>query len=160
MSVNVESRKYKSLDRYLNQDIDYPKYLFHGSPKRLSKLVPILSRDSDGNIDNIARAIFLFPSFLKSTPYAFKDTIKKNSEGLDWNFEIPNGDEYPLMRMSNVNIDDDIIGYIYVFYNTDDMIKDDNSYQYKCYKELIPIDVVEVCYKDYMMYYEVINKRR
>ena len=65
-----------------------------------------------------------------------------------------------LMKMKNVNIDDSIIGYIYVFLNNNDMNKDDNSYQYKCYKELEPIDVVEVCYKDYMKYYEVINKRK
>jgi len=157
MSVNVES---KNLDKYLNQDIDNPKYLFHGSPKKISKLVPILSHDSDGNIDNIARAVFLFPSFLKSTPYAFKDIIKRNSEGLDWNFEIPNNNDFPLMKMSNVNIDEDIIGYIYVFENCSDMIKDSDSYQYKCYKELVPIDVIEVCYKDYMKYYEVVSKRK
>ena len=157
MSVNVES---ENLDKYLGQDIDNPKYLFHGSPKKLSKLVPILSYDSDSNIDNIACAIFLFPSFLKSTPYAFKDTIKRDSEGLDWDFDIPNGDEFPLMTMSGVNIDEDIIGYIYVFLKDDDMIKDSDSYQYKCYKELVPIDIVEVHYKDFSQYYEVISKRK
>ena len=62
------------LEEYLNQDINNPKYLFHGSPKLLTKLEPRLSHDSDGNEMNIATAIFLFPSFLKSTPYAFKDT--------------------------------------------------------------------------------------
>ena len=36
-----------------------------------------------------------------------------------------------------------------------DMIKDKNSYKYKCYKELIPIDVVEIKYKDYKKYYEI-----
>ena len=41
-----------------------------------------------------------------------------------------------------------------------DMIKDDGTYQYKCYKELVPIDVFEVCYKDYMKYYEVVSKRK
>ena len=150
----------KYFDKYLNQDIDNPKYLFHGSPRRLFKLVPKLSHDSDGNIDNIAEAVFLFPSFLKSTPYAFKDTIKKYSAGLNWDFDIPNGDDYPLMKMSNVNIDENIIGYIYVFENCSDMIKDDETYQYKCYKELVPIDVIEVCYKDYMKYYEVASKRK
>ena len=148
------------LDKYLEQDIDNPKYLFHGSPKRLYKLVPMLSHDSDGNINNIADAIFLFPSFLKSTPYSFKDTIKKNSKELKWSFDIPNGNDFPLMKMSNVNIDEDIIGYIYVFENNPDMIKDNDSYQYKCYKELVPIDVIEVSYNDYMKYYEVINKRK
>ena len=161
-AINYYNYKYFGdyLDKYLNQNIDNPKYLFHGSPKRLFKLVPRLSYDSDCNIDNIAEAVFLFPSFLKSTPYAFKDTIKNNSMELDWDFNIPNGDEFPLMRMSNVNIDENIIGYIYVFENSSDMICDNNSYQYKCYKELVPIDVVEVCYKDYKKYYDVVNKVR
>ena len=161
-AIRYYNNKYFSnyLDKYLNQNIDNPKYLFHGSPRRLFKLVPKLSHDSDGNIDNIARAVFLFPSFLKSTPYAFKDTIKNNSMDLNWDFDIPNGDEFPLMKMSNVNIDENIIGYIYVFENCSDMIKDDETYQYKCYKELAPIDVIEVCYKDYMKYYEVSNKVR
>lgn len=143
----------RNIDEYLNQDIDNPKYLFHGSCKWLSKLIPQLSHDSNGDIDNIATAVFLFPSFLKCTPYAFKDTIKLNSSG--WSFDIPNGDEFPLMTMSGVNIPDDIVGYVYVFLRDDDMVKDSNSYQYKCYKELIPIDVVEVHYKDYSEYYEV-----
>ena len=161
-AISYYNNKYfgNYLDKYLNQDIDNPKYLFHGSCKRLFKLTPRLSHDSDGNVDNIARAVFLFPSFLKSTPYAFKDTIKNCSEGLNWDFNIPNGDDYPLMKMSNVNIDEDIIGYIYVFENCSDMIKDSDSYQYKCYKELVPIDVIEVCYKDYMKYYEVVSKRK
>ena len=161
-AINYYNNKYfgNYLDEYLNQDIDNPKYLFHGSCKKLFKLTPRLSHDSDGNVDNIARAVFLFPSFLKSTPYAFKDTIKKRSMDLQWDFDIPNGDEFPLMRMFGVNIDDDIIGYIYVFLKDDDMIKDSDSYQYKYYKELVPIDVIEVCYKDYMKYYEVVSKRK
>ena len=38
------------------------------------------------------------------------------------------------MIMENVNIDENIIGYVYVFLRDDDMIKDNDSYQYKCYK--------------------------
>ena len=150
----------KNIDEYLNQDIDNPKYLFHGSCKKLSKLEPRLSHDSNGDINNIACAVFLFPSFLKSTPYAFKDTIKASSRDLAWSFDIPNGNELPLMRMTNVNIPDDIIGYVYVFLKDDYMIKDDDSYQYKCYKELVPIDVIEVSYRDFSKYYEVVNKRK
>jgi len=147
------------LEEYLNQDINNPKYLFHGSPKLLTKLEPRLSHDSDGNEMNIATAIFLFPSFLKSTPYAFKDTIKSMSSDLDWDFDIPNGLEEPFMTMRNVNIDEDIIGYIYVFIKDDNMYKDSDSYQYKCYKELVPYDIVPVRYKDYKQFYKVINNK-
>ena len=145
---------------YINQDIDNPKFLFHGSPCKLKKLIPKMANDTSGNTDNISNAVFLFPSFLKSTPYAFKDTIKQNSEGLEWDFEIPNSDTYPLMIMSNVNIDEDIIGYIYVFKKNDSMIKDDNSYQYKCYEELCPCDVVEIHYRDFSKYYELKNNTK
>lgn len=144
----------------INQDIDNPKFLFHGSPCKLNKLVPKESYDANRNLNNIANAIFLFPSFLKATPYAFKDTIKKNSEWLDWNFEIPNSNIYPLMTMSNVNIAEDMIGYIYVFLKGDSMIKDENSYQYKCYEELYPFGVVEIHYRDFSKYYELKNNTK
>ena len=154
----MESR----LQKYLNQDIENPIYLFHGSPKLLLELHPSQSYDADGNEQNIANAIFLFPSFLKSTPYAFKDTIKAASDGLKWNFEITNSNTLPLMIMENVNIDENIIGYVYVFLKDDDMKKDKDSYQYKCYKIKKPIDIVEVTYRDFKNYYCVknSNKRR
>ncbi|MDD5827118.1 MAG: hypothetical protein PUD25_05055 [Bacilli bacterium] len=147
------------IEEYLNQDINNPKYLFHGSPKKLSILKPKLTNDSNHNKNNIATAIFLFPSFLKSTPYAFKDTIKKLSSELDWNFEIPNNNTYPLMIMENVNVFDDIIGYIYVFKKDNSMIKDNNTYQYKCYHQLVPVDIIKVKYQEYKKYYKVINKK-
>lgn len=144
-------------EEYLNQDIDNPIYVFHGSPKKIDKLIPIQSCDSNDNKNNIAQAIFLFPSFLKATPYAFKDTIKDNSSGLKWNFIIPNSNTFPLMTMENVNISENIIGYIYVFKKDDRIIKDNDSYQYKCYEELIPLDIVTINYKDYSKYYKIIN---
>ena len=61
--------------------------------------------------------------------------------------------------MENVNIDSDIIGYIYVFKKDDCMLKDKDSYQYKCYQELKPIDVVEVKLSDYKQYYEIRNTK-
>ena len=156
-AINYYNRKYNidTISKYLNQDINNPKYLFHGSPKLLESIKPHKSHDSNNNLDNISNAVFLFPSFLKATPYAFKDTIKKMSDGLDWNFEITNNDDYPLMKMENVNVSDDITGYIYVFLNNEDMIKDSNDYQYKCFKEITPIDIIEVRFDDYKQYYSV-----
>lgn len=148
------------LKEYLEQDINNPKYLFHGSPKLLSVLQPNLSYDLNDNEQNIANAIFLFPSFLKATPYAFKDTIKANSEGLKWNFEIPNSNTLPLMTMENVIINENIVGYIYVFLRDDDMIKDSDSYQYKCYKPKKPVDIITVRYKDFKNYYYIKNNNK
>lgn len=146
------------IQEYINQDIHNPKYLFHGSPCKLDKIIPRQSHDSNDNQDNIANAVFLFPSFIKASAYAFKDTIKKNSDGLEWEFEVSNGDDYPVMIMKNVNIDESIIGYIYVFENNMDILKDyGSSLQYKAYKELVPVDVVPVLYRDYKQFYEVNN---
>lgn len=145
------------LEKYLNHDMDNPDYLFHGSPLKLFELEPNISHDSNQNMDNISNAIFLFPSLLKATPYAFKDIIKSNSEGLEWDFEIPNTNDYPLMIMKNVNIEDHIKGYIYVFQKDSSMIKDEDTYQYKCYHNLKPIDIIEVEYKDFKQYFKVVN---
>lgn len=100
----------------------------------------------------------MFPSFTKAIPYAFKDTIKANSSNLDWSFEIPNDNVLPIMIMRNVNIDENMKGYIHVFKKDSNMIKDKGSYQYKCYQELIPCDVLEVCYKDFQEYFEIIEE--
>lgn len=146
------------IEKYLNQDIDNPEFLFHGSPYKLDKVSPRLSHDSLNQEENIAEAVFLFPSFIKSIPYAFKDTIKANSSNLDWSFDIPNDNVLPIMIMRNVNIDENIKGYIHVFKKDSDMIKDEGTYQYKCYKELIPCDVLEVCYKDFEEYFEIVEE--
>ena len=83
---------------YLEQDINNPKYLFHGSPIKLNIIKPHQSKDTFGDEINIDNAIFLFPSFIKSTAYAFKDSIKKNSKDLDWIFKIPNTNDFPIMK--------------------------------------------------------------
>lgn len=145
--------------KYLEQDIDNPIYLFHGSPKKLSVLKPTQSHDVNNNKQNVANAIFLFPSFLKATPYAFKDTIKENSKELNWDFEIPNTNIYPLMIMKNVNINKNITGYIYVVLRDNNMIKDEDSYQYKCYNEVKIVDIIEIKYKDFERYYYLDNNK-
>ena len=64
------------------------------------------------------------------------------------------------MIMENVNIDENIVGYIYVLLKDEDMIKDNDSYQYKCFKEKQPIDIIKVTYKDFKEYYEIANKTK
>jgi len=103
------------MKKYLEQDIDNPKYLFHGSPMKLDIIRQNLSNDSNNESVNIDYAIFLTPSFLVSTAYAFKDTIKLNSKDLDWSFNINNINDYPIMKMKNVRVDNNILGYVYVF---------------------------------------------
>ena len=148
------------IEKYISQDIYNPTYLFHGSPYLLEKIIPKQSIDSNANENNVAKAVFLFPSIIKASAYAFKDTIKKDSADLEWDFQISNKDEYPVMIMENVSIDRDIEGYIYVFYNERSIKKDEDSFQYKAFNELIPIDVVRVKYKDFEEFYEVKNNNK
>lgn len=61
------------------------------------------------------------------------------------------------MKMENFNISDNIIGYIYVLLKIDVMLKDSNTYQYKCFKEITLIDIIEVRFSDYKKYYSVNN---
>lgn len=64
------------------------------------------------------------------------------------------------MTMENVNLDENIEGYIYVFKKNDEMIKGKNNYQYKCFHELIPDDVIKICYKDFSEFYEVKTQKK
>ena len=133
------------------------KYMFHGSCKKLTELIPMQSNDSGNNKSNIDKAVFLTNDFLSAVPYAFKDTIKENSKGLCWSFTIPtNATDKVKMTMKNVRIDESITGFVYVFEKTDDMVNDPKgSNQWKCYHSLKPIHVFEVAYKDYSKYFQI-----
>jgi hypothetical protein len=143
------------LQKYFNQDKNNPKYFFHGSPLKLNKLEIKQSHDNNNIEANIDTAIFLTPSIIIASSYAFKDTIKNNSSDLNWNFEVKSTEEIPVMSMNNVRIDEEIIGYIYVFENDGTFINSPiNSMQYKTYKELIPIDILTIQYKAFKQYYQ------
>ena len=144
--------------KYINKDINNPKYLFHGSPHKLKYVKPKRSYDSLGIKENISTSVFLTPIFEIATAYSFKDSIKEKSNNLNWNFEITNSNQFPIMTMKNVNVDDEMIGYIYVFLNNKNFIKDKNSYQYKCYEIIKPIDIIEIKYKDFKHLYKVENQ--
>lgn len=150
-----------NLDKYMNQNQNNPEYLFHGSPLLLEKLEPRESHDSDENIENIDKAVFVTSSFITASAYAFKDTIKKLSDRLHWNFIVSQAGTMPIMEMANVITNDAIEGYIYVFKNNN-LFKNDppGSNQYKYYSELIPIDVIKIKYKDYKNYYKINNSKK
>lgn len=145
------------MSEYISNSINNPRYLFHGSPKKLKIVEQRQAYDSNGNLENEDYAVFLTSSFLIASAYAFKDTIKKLSDGLDWNFEIGYNLENDKIniRMDNVNVDDEIVGYIYVFYFNEDYEHTENSIQYKCHKNIKPIDVVKVKFSDFKKYYSI-----
>lgn len=69
------------MKEYINNDLFAPKYLFRGSPKFLKTIEQREEKDSSGNFENEDFAVFLTSSFLVATAYAFKDQIKKLSDG-------------------------------------------------------------------------------
>lgn len=151
------------IEKYIKQDLNLPKYLFHGSPELLDNIEIRKSHDSSGASHNIDTAVFLTSSFLLATAYAFKDKIKQVSidKGLDYNFKIDSYGKFPIMSMNNVSIPENLEGYVYVF-QYDEKIKNDpiESLQYKSYTNLKPIDTVKVNYEDFKSLYEVIQKTR
>ncbi len=148
------------LEEYLNQNIDQPKYLFHGSPYLLDKLLPKQSHDDNENKSNEDLAIFLFPMFRKVTPYALRKAFYQSIDGVakeDSYFSTTLRDKtYPFATIRNRIINSDEKGYVYVFLRDETMIKDNDSYQYRCYHELVPVDIVEIRFKDFVDDFEII----
>lgn len=151
------------LEKYMNQDLNQPRYLFHGSPKFLENIETKKSQDSNGNEHNIDMAVFVTPSFLLATAYAFKDKIKEVSlnSGLEYSFAINHELSLPIMKMENVLIPEILEGYVYVFEYNEKFINDPNgSLQYKFYDDLKPIDVLKIDYNDFRSFYELNQKTR
>lgn len=145
------------MDKYLDNNLTNPTFLFHGSPKKLEVIEQRQAYDSNGTKENEDFAVFMTSSFIIASAYAFKDKIKEMSEGLDWNFEIgrdANTGEI-FVIMDNVNVDDDLEGYIYVFDYDDSYTHEGRSIQYKCHKNIVPIDVVGIRFKDFKNYYSI-----
>ena len=145
------------MNEYLDNSIENPTFLFHGSPKKLEIIEQRQAYDSNGTRENEDFAVFMTSSFIIASAYAFKDRIKEMSEGLDWNFEIgrdaSNGQIFVIM--SNVNVDDELEGYIYVFDYDDSYTHEGRSIQYKCHKNVVPIDIVNIKFKDFKKYYSI-----
>ena len=149
------------MNKYFNNDINNPIFLFHGTPKQLETIEQRLAHDSNGNKENEDFAVFMTSSFIIASAYAFKDKIKELSEGLEWNFQIgrdTDSDEL-FVIMNNVNIDDELEGYIYVFDYNNSYTHDGKSIQYKCHENVTTIDVIKIKFKDFKKYY-IINENR
>lgn len=150
----------ENIEKYVNQDRNHPKYLFHGSPILTDKIVPNLSHDDGVNKSNEELALFLFPVFKKTVPYALKKAFCKPIEGVEQEesyFETSlRGISYPFATIKNRVIDEEEKGYVYVFLKDETMVKDKDNYQYRCYHELIPIDIIEVKFKDFASDFAII----
>lgn len=145
------------LEEYMNNDLNNPKYLFHGSPLLLSELERKQSHDSRGTIVNEDLAVFLTSSFVVASAYAFKDKIKEISSGLNYGFEIGRDADSGklIIDMTNVIVDDDMEGYVYVIPYDESYGHHGRSIQYKSHVNIKPIETIKVKFSDFKQFYNI-----
>ncbi len=147
------------IEKYMSNNLNNPTYLFHGSPKLLEEIEQRQATDSNHNLENEDYAVFLTSSYLVASAYAFKDKIKQMSDDLPWDFQIGGNARTGEINIviENVNIDDNLEGYIYVFPFEQDFKHNGNSIQYKCHRNITPIDRIKIKFSDFKEYY-IINQ--
>lgn len=143
-----------SLKKYQNENLYNPEYLFHGSPKDLSKLAPNTSYDS-ANEKNADTAIFTTSSILIAAAYAFKDKIKELNSDKEWDFKITSIESNIIMEMDNIEISENITGFIYVIKAKN--VQHEGTHQYRIYEETDFIDKIKIEYNDFKQYFVINN---
>lgn len=144
-------------DKYLMNSVNNPKYLFHGSPKKLKIIEPRESTSFNYLINNRGEAVYMTPLFILASAYAFRDSIIKLSEKVRYNITI-GVTEYAkeiYVIMDNVIVDDELEGYIYVFDWNDKYEQRKGMIQYKAHKEMLPIDIIKIKFKDFKKFYTI-----
>lgn len=97
------------------------------------------------------------PLFVLASAYAFRDSIIKLSEKVPYNITI-GVTEYAkeiYIIMDNVIVDDELEGYIYVFEWDDNYKQRKDMIQYKAHKEMPPIDIIKIKFKDFKKFYTI-----
>ena len=142
---------------YIENDLDNPKYLFSGSPYLLKYLEPRKANDINHNPLNEDVAIYLTSSLLIASAYSFGKSSKYNGQ-----FETDRREGIPYVSFENDSLDDEEIGYIYVFK------KDSNNFihnggsslQYRCHEKIMPIEIIPIQFKDYKDFYNIEKRKR
>ena len=128
-------------EEYLTQDYNNPKYIFHGSNKLLSVLIPHKGVDVAKNKLNEQTAIYGCSAFEGAIPYAIKGKGK-----YDCQIGYRPGDFK--MIISKGVVPEDESGYIYVCDATE-FSRCGDTCQYVSHKEVVPLEIIKVYYKDF-----------
>ena len=136
------------INEYFNNDINNPKYLFCGKSK--------LYEDNQLKNDS---TIILTSSFIAASAYAFKDKIKKNTNGQDWKVSIEKDSKTDNVKIEidNINIDDDIEAFIYIFKYDESCNHVKGSIHYKYQDNMNQIDILKIKFADFKKYYIINN---
>ncbi len=144
MKIKEELQK-----EYLNQDIEKPKYIFHGSKKKLQILEPNQAIDVAGNEINEQIGIYGSSIFEGAVPYAIKGRGK-------YDCEIGYRPNNLKMKIYYGVIPEDDYGYVYIC-DASDFSRCEDTCQYVSYNEIKPIQVVKIYYRDFKECFEYID---
>lgn len=135
--------------KYINEDYNNPKYIFHGHPSLLKKIIPrIPSVNKTESQEDTQFGIYGSVKLNGAIPYA----IKIEEEYDEWvgypvaNYFIPPEYDYEVAVIHYGEIAEDSVGYIYVLDAA--TFKKSNDYQWLSTDEQIPLDIIEINYND------------
>ena len=142
---------------YIENNLDNPKYLFAGSSYLLEFLEPRKASDAYHNPLNEDVAVYLTSSLLIASAYSFGRNQKYNGQ-----FETDRIESLPYVYFENDYLDDDEIGYIYVFKNDSNKFihNGGSSLQYRCHEKIVPIEIIPIKFKDYKNLYNIENRKK
>lgn len=143
-------------NKYLENNLDNPKYLFSGSPYLLEYLEPRKANDENHNPLNEDFAIYLSSSLIIASAYSFG----KNPNYVG-DFETDRINGNPYVYFENDCLSDEEIGYIYVFeYDKEKFVHNGGrSLQYRCHQKIKPKEIFIIKFKEYKNLYDIRNQK-
>lgn len=143
IKLDVAHQKYK------NEDINNPKYIFHGHPVLFKNIAPrIPSLNKTGKPEDTQFGIYGSSKINGAIPYSIKIEVEYD----DWeqrafvHYFVPPEYDYEVAVIYHGEIDEDSIGYIYVLDAS--TFKKSNEYQWISTEPITPIEIIEVVYQE------------
>lgn len=137
--------------KYLNQDYNNTKYIFHGSKELFDILKVNKAIDNKGNKINSQTGVFGSSIFEGAIPYAIKGKGK-------YSCEIGYRPDNLKMKIYHGVIPEDDFGYIYVC-DSRDFVRCSDTCQYVSYNEVKPIEIIKIYYKDFKDCFEYVREK-
>lgn len=133
-------------NKYLNQDYENPKYIFHGDRQLFDVLKINKAKDSSGDEMNEQEAVYGSSIFVGAVPYAIKGKGK-------YDCQIGYRPNNLKMKIFYGVIPEDDYGYIYVC-DASGFVRCTDTCQYVSYTEVKPIEIIKIYYRDFKKCFE------
>ncbi len=138
--------------KYLNQDYENPKYIFHGDRQLFDTLKINKASDTSGNKMNEQEAVYGSSIFVGAIPYAIKGKGK-------YDCEIGYRPDNLKMKISYGIIPEDDYGYVYVC-DANGFVRCADTCQFVSYAEVKPIEVIKIYYRDFKECFEYVEEQQ